>query len=292
MRRRLRPGDSLERRASTRPALKTSSPDWVQVNCALMTPLADAYPPVPWVYLLEALRRWRDDELFELCFFVRKPPGLRLRFRGRYLESRLMPLLAEWLVQAELSNSIRGFRFSVYEPETFRFGGQSGMAVAHEYFDRNAEAVLYYEALLANNAEVDDRQLVSLALSNDLFGRCVDDFAELSDVWHRLRVQPSLHENGSPLDPALVRAALEFAPVFVQRVSPAVAVLMTNARADNNQIASKLRATAEAGRLTIGMRAWLMHACVFHWNQWGLTASLLRPMVESMLELLDPEESI
>src|SRR6266545_6864190 len=94
------------RRPRKRPAHPGSSDEWIQVNCALMPPSGNAFPPVPWKELYEALRQWRAEERFELCFLVRKPPGLRLRFQGRQLEDRLEALLIEWLDWAERTDAI------------------------------------------------------------------------------------------------------------------------------------------------------------------------------------------
>src|SRR5687768_13921294 len=103
---------------------------WVQVNCALFHQTAGGQPYVPWQALSTTLERWRCEGRFRLCFFTRKPPGLRLRFYGDGLAHSLDAELITWLEEAERQNAIRGFRFALYEPETFRFGGPAGMEIA------------------------------------------------------------------------------------------------------------------------------------------------------------------
>src|SRR5215203_3697925 len=107
--------------------------EWMQVNCALFCPSAQETPVVPWTALSEVTRQWRRDGLFLQFFFTRKSPGLRLRFNGLNIEAQLRPAVVEWLDYAEQHNLIRGYRFSIYEPEEFRFGGAAGLAIAHDW---------------------------------------------------------------------------------------------------------------------------------------------------------------
>ena len=93
---------------------RTGAWTWVQVNCAVF-PQGPGRPPyVPWEELLAALQAWRADGRFACSFFMRKPPGLRLRFRGAELEACLEPTLVAWLEQAVLRNEIRSFHFARY----------------------------------------------------------------------------------------------------------------------------------------------------------------------------------
>src|SRR2546430_14699157 len=87
--------------------------------------------------------------------------------------------LVSWLEDAERRNLIRSFRFAKYEPEVFLFGGPTGMAIAHDQFDRDSRLAIRYEALLASGATDVSRAHLSLALLNDLFGRFVEDRSEL-----------------------------------------------------------------------------------------------------------------
>jgi thiopeptide-type bacteriocin biosynthesis protein len=236
------------------------------------------------------MERWREERRFRGAFFMRKPPGLRLRFWGPEIRRRLEPALVAWLEDAERRNTIRGFRFAVYEPEIHRFGGLAGMAIAHEHFDHDSRLALRYETLPADDQIGLPRNLFSLAVVNDLFSRCVDDGAELWDIWQRLRRQvaaaaPIPAEDGGDL--RREREALQLATAFADRLSPATATLLADARAGNAAIAARLHAAIVAERLHIGARAWLAAVCVFHWNRLGLTTDALGPMVARVSRLLE-----
>jgi thiopeptide-type bacteriocin biosynthesis protein len=271
-------------------AASVEGPGWLQVNCALFPQGVGSPPYVPWSDLHQALERWRGEERFRRAFFLRKPPGLRLRFWGPELHSQLQPALVAWLEEAEQRNGIRGFRFAVYEPERFRFGGQVGMAIAHDHFDLDSRLALRYETLSPSGQAGLPRDLFSLVVANDLFRQCVDDGAELWDVWQRLRQQVAAAASipdAAQDDLRRERDALSLAAAFTQGLTPAASDLLAEARAGNERIAARLHAAAVAERLSVGTRAWLAAVCIFHWNRLGLTTDELGPMVVRMLRLLE-----
>jgi thiopeptide-type bacteriocin biosynthesis protein len=244
---------------------------------------------VPWVDLQQTLERWRSEERFARAYFMRKPPGLRLRFSGPEIHRRIEPDLVDWLEDAERQNTIRGFRFAVYEPELYRFGGSPGMTIAHEQFDADSRLVLSYETLGELDQAALPRDLFSLIATNDLISRCVDDRAELGEVWQQLRVAVTA---ASPLpldagDLGRESDALMSAPAFTGGLTPATCALLDDARSMNERTARRLHAAIRAERLSVGVRAWLAAICIFHWNRLGLTTDELGPMVSRMLRLLD-----
>jgi thiopeptide-type bacteriocin biosynthesis protein len=285
------PLDELARRAA-HAAYTPGGHGWVQVNCTLFPQGLDAPLYVPWARLQDAVEAWRAERRFARCFFMRKPPGLRLRFQGVHLGARLEPALIAWLEAAERRNDLRGFRFAVYEPERFRFGGPVGMDVAHDHFDRDSRLALRYETLTDDDCTHLPRDLYSLIVTYDLCRRGVDDSAELWDVWRRLGVAvggdlPTVGADASAS--ARDHAALALAPAFLATLPAPVVTLLADARAHNEAIAARLHAASVAGRMIIGPRAWLAAACVFHWNRLGLVLPDLRAMVARMLRLLEAE---
>ena len=134
-----------------------------------------------------ASEAWRGEGLFEQCFFQRKQPGLRVRFSGKAIYERLGKALLPWLEQQVEKDRLRSVRFAAYEPEEFRFGGSAGMSVAHDLFDRDTRRVLQYETLVARRSVHVCRDLFSVAMSNDLLARCLEDGAEVWDIWRRLQ---------------------------------------------------------------------------------------------------------
>src|SRR5207245_5891854 len=101
--------------------------------------------------------------------------------------------LASWLLARERRNDIRGFRFTIYEPEIHRFGGEGGMDVAHALFDAGTEIVLSYETLPVAARHELGRHELSLANTSDLLARSLEDRAEIWDVWRRLQHLLSNH---------------------------------------------------------------------------------------------------
>jgi thiopeptide-type bacteriocin biosynthesis protein len=261
----------------------TTRVEWLQVNLSLFPDSDGDRPYVPWESLAQEVAGWRVEDRFRRFWFVRKPPGLRLRFAGRELGARLEPALSAWLVEAEAANDVRGFRFGRYEPEEHRFGGPAGLAVAHDLFDRDTAVVLRYESLEDDRRGGIDRHGFALAALDDLFLRCVDDQAEVWDVWKRLEAlvgDPHPGEAGTAAGhgwEALDESGRELA---------------REAAAGNSGAATALRATADAGRLTRGVRSWLAAAAAFSWNRWGLPLDLaaLAQGVAAMARLRMPDE--
>jgi thiopeptide-type bacteriocin biosynthesis protein len=258
--------------------------EWLQVNLSLFPDSSGDRPYVPWDSLAPTVAAWRTEDRFQRFWFVRKPPGLRLRFAGPELGGRLEPELSTWLVAAEAANDVRGFRFGRYEPEEHRFGGPAGLAVAHDLFDRDSAVLLRYETLDDDRRRDIDRHGFALAGVDDLFLRCLDDQAEVWDVWKRLEAlldgpQPA----GTGAAPGPGWDTLEESGRALAR----------DVAAGNSLAATALRATADAGRLTTGVRSWLAAAAAFSWNRWGLPLDQYRLArgVTAMARLRTPDET-
>jgi thiopeptide-type bacteriocin biosynthesis protein len=242
----------------------------------------DDAPYVPWADLQRQLEAWRLEGRFQQFFFMRKPPGLRLRFEGPDLVSTLEHVLVRWLEDAERRNLIRSFRFATYEPEVFLFGGQTGMALAHEHFDRDSRLILAYETL--NPIDL-PRDRLSVALMHDLFVAIADDQSELWDIWQRV-----WHGHGRP--PLPPPAAMQVSPLRgLETLSSPAARLLDEGRSNNARVACRLHAADVARRLDCGPRAWLATACTFHWNRIGLSLDERVPLMAAMLHVLDPHRA-
>jgi thiopeptide-type bacteriocin biosynthesis protein len=247
---------------------------WLQVNCSLFVQAGRQAPFVPWAELNERLESWRREARLDQFFFMRKPPALRLRFQGPDLTRRLEPVLVAWLEDAEQRNLIRSFRFGTYEPEVFRFGGQTGMAIAHEQFDRDSRLILRYETAVEQGTLDLPRERLSATLMLDLLQRCVEDQAEVWDVWQRI-----WHAHGCP--PLAQDNQTDLA-------TPADVSLLEESRAGNAQVACRLHAAEVARRLDCGPRAWLAQVCVFHWNRLGLEMAERVRLLSATLRSFDP----
>lgn len=264
---------------------------WLQVNVALFLQGKGNPPYTPWASLSSAVEEWRAADRFAGCFFVRKEPGLRLRFWGDHLAEKLEPELLVWLNTAEQTNQIRSFRLVPYEPEEHLFGGPTGMVLAHRQFSRDAGIALRYEALPQEERERLPDYLFSLAVLSDLFNRGVDDQGEVWDVWHRLRQARDVLPLPDPAPDAQldgVQAIAEQVPGVLERLPDSIQQLLHDSRAANEQTAQELRAASGVGRLAIGPRAWLMAVSIFNWNRLGLGPDQQMQLIGWMLQLLSP----
>jgi thiopeptide-type bacteriocin biosynthesis protein len=243
--------------------------EWLQVNISLFPDGSGERPYVPWASLAPVVSAWRAEQRFRWFWFVRKPPGLRLRFTGPELGAQLEPALSTWLVEAEAANDVRGFRFGRYEPEEYRFGGPAGIAVAHDLFDCDSTVALQYETLDDDRRQGIDRHRFALSGLDDLFVRCLDDQAEVWEVWKRLEAllhYPQGAVSGAAPAPDPGWSALDASGRALARD------LVTG----NQRAATALRSIVDAGRLTTGMRSWLAAAAAFSCNRWGLPLDLAR----------------
>ena len=275
------------------PTSSDGGPEWLEIRFALFPHPVDRRF-VAWSELGETLDNWRAEQRFRWCFFVRKPPGLRLRFGGDDLASRLEPVLFPWLADAERRNDVRGFRVTVYEPETARFGGPVGMAIAHQAFDGDSRDAIGYETMSVEQRLGLSRPIFSLAACSDLFRRSLGDHAEIWDVWQRLR--RAVPEPQRPPGTAVL-STLELQRVVSGR-APDLRNLNADARSllerrfdDNRRTASAIVAARDAGRLTVGLRSWLAAFTIFHWNRFGLVLAVddLSALISEICRILAPD---
>jgi thiopeptide-type bacteriocin biosynthesis protein len=266
-------------------------PGWLQVECELC-PAPGGCPPGPWQALSDALPRWRGEGRFQRFAFLRKSPGLRLRFSGPALDTELAPVLLGWLEQSSASGAIHGFRRSSYEPEVHRFGGPDGMAVADLLFDHDSELLVQQETLRAvGSGALAPRAEISLAIVSDLVSRCVDDGAEAWDVWMRLREALGTAREGSPSAISeRDRGAAALAPAWLEALPAQQRELMDRWTDAHTEVACALQAADGRGVLATGRRRWLASACVFHWNRAGLDVEGVRATLAILVELWRPPE--
>ncbi|MEU7141631.1 thiopeptide-type bacteriocin biosynthesis protein [Nocardia sp. NPDC046473] len=251
---------------------------------------------MPWPQLASAVETWRGEDRFELCFFVRKWPGLRLRFAGPDLDQTLTPVLSDWTAAAEGDGHIAGYWPAVYEPEQHRFGGPAAMAIAHRQWDRDSRLLLAYETLPA--AMTLDRYSFWAAAVNNLLELSLDDAAEVWDVWSRLgdlvsQAEPSaLDVVPNPITPDLARHLSRISPELIASLDPGERRILQQVTVNNRLTADALTAVERRGELTVGKRSWLTAAANFQCNRWGLGLHIpaLRGMITTMIDLLRPDQ--
>lgn len=225
------------------------------------------------------LEQLRADGLISGWWFLRKPPGWRLRLRDADI-----PAINRTFNELAVAGALTRWWPTVYEPETAAFGGPAGMDAAHDLFHADSLGVLDYVRQYAPDrgrqyAPDLGRRELSILLINALMQAGGLDWFERGDVFARvtqLRPAPALADIGQVEKlSANVRTLLaiptqpNLEPFAPGGLAAFAAPWLTAWQAAGNRLG---RAAAE-GRLDRGLRALLTHVVIFHWNRLGLSAT-------------------
>ena len=205
-------------------------------------------------------------------WYIRKPPGLRLRYRSTDPNSAVVEtLLGDLAITGQVVNWTRG----TYEPETVAFGGHGAMDIAHTLFHHDS----YH--LLARAAEADSaglapapaglgqRETTVLLFSTMLRAAGLDWF-EQGDVWAKvadLRPDSQTYQAAADRAEELGQAVRRLLTVNGQSVPGLLAEPWLAAFETAGQ---QLAALDRRGQLHRGLRAVLAHHFIFHANRAGL----------------------
>lgn len=202
-------------------------------------------------------------------WFLRKPPGWRLRLRDADI-----PAVDQVLGELTEAGALTRWWSTVYEPETAAFGGPSGMEAAHTLFCADSRGVLDY----ARNTPDLGRRELSILLINALLQAAGLDWFERGDVfaWVAQMRPVSLDIDTARLDSLTVDVrtllAVPMLPdneLFAPGGAAAFAALWQSAW---QRAGDQLGRAAAEGRLDRGLRVLLAHVVIFHWNRLGLSA--------------------
>jgi thiopeptide-type bacteriocin biosynthesis protein len=231
-------------------------------------------------HLAPLMRQAQDSGLISGFWFVRKHPCWRLRLRlppgsdGHVLEALIRPAL-DGLAD---SGAILQWRPGIYEAEEAAFGGPSGMAIAHDLFAADSEAVLR----LLGNADGSGvrlgRRELSLALCTTLLHAARLEWYEQGDAWHRVtRMRPLPGDVTAGQVSGLTAST---ATLLASDTSPASPLLEAGGplagaaawAAAFRQAGEDLGTLTRCGTLQRGLREVLSYHVIFHWNRLGLTS--------------------
>ncbi|WP_018637358.1 thiopeptide-type bacteriocin biosynthesis protein [Parafrankia elaeagni] len=221
-------------------------------------------------------------------WFLRKHPCWRLRLH-RADTAAVDHVLDELTAAGAL---VRWWP-TVYEPETFAFGGPAGMRTVHELFCADSCGVLDY---LRHDAPGLGRRELSILLLSGLMQAAGLDTFERGDVFARaavLRPAPGTADHPKIAQLAAnVRLLLSipdlptselFAPGgSVAHAAPWLAAFHTAGR--------QLGDAAAQTQLGRGLRAILTHVLIFHWNRLGLSATSQAVLARAAATALLPRD--
>jgi len=210
--------------------------------------------------------------LISCWFFMRKTP-----WRVRYLPASaaagtFLSTIAQALVDA---GQAAGWSHGIYEPEICAFGGPEAMTVAHVLFHADSRNIL----TCAAGAGTHRRRELTLLLCAALMRAAGQDRYEQGDIWAKVDDLRA----AAPAAPAPARQRKELTAAVHRLISvdtgPRTEVRSTAlAFADDwltafEQAGGALRALADEGQLTRGIRAICAHHVIFHWNRIGFAAT-------------------
>jgi thiopeptide-type bacteriocin biosynthesis protein len=169
---------------------------------------------------------------------------------------------------------------SLYEPETFAFGGIRGIDIAHSIFHADSDAILTYlqDCSHTQRGTPAGRREVSILLCATLFRGARLDQHEQGDTWHRAGQMRRISRETSAdqlrgMIPALRRLmTMDTSPVgtlFDPNGPLHFAAPWSAAFAEAGR---QLADAARGGTLERGLRDVLAHHVIFHWNRLGLPA--------------------
>jgi thiopeptide-type bacteriocin biosynthesis protein len=222
-------------------------------------------------------------------FFMRKSPCWRLRFLPAHgsSEQDAVTFIPARLDRLQDAGHIANWVETIYEPETYAFGGAAGMSLAHRLFHADSRHILTYlgnQGASTSPVRGDQRRELSVLLCSILMRSAGQDWYEQGDIWARvaeIRPDPpnTPSDRLSNLEAGLRRLmtvdASPTSPLLQERGSLAFLAEWATAFAESGQTLGHL---GRNGTLTRGVRAVLAHHVIFHWNRLGLpstTQSLL-----------------
>jgi thiopeptide-type bacteriocin biosynthesis protein len=222
-------------------------------------------------------------------FFMRKPPGLRLRFElSPEASAEFADVLYEQADSWRADGLIEAVRPGVYEPESVLFGGPESMRYVHALFTVDSLFWLNYHAL-ATPDEPAEPTLVSLPMLRFLLdGLDVTGWEDLG-VWNQVRTA-----TGRQLPPAAdltgfadvaggIRRLWYEQNSYMEQLDPARQALLAEHGELLRHGAQRWSSDYFASRsATIGPRAAAAYYVVFFWNRAGLSAIEQAIVAESL----------
>lgn len=220
-------------------------------------------------------------------FFMRKPPGLRLRWSWRKSEfSRKHSRAAFFGRSLRADGLASAATFTCYEPETFAFGGPEGMSAFHSHFDADSRVIIRHLKLQRRGLARLSKELLSVAAFNDLLSRIVQQPEEIWDVWCRVAVLNGCEhliasDEHRPSAPYILLSGL--LPV-AHRAERALIQAYEKA---NSILSRRIGYLRRSGRFLSGTRHALSLLIQFHYNRLALDVESRRRIVTINLGATD-----
>jgi len=265
-----------------------SDEGWTQINITLACDsgsLRDAAWP-----LFDGLERWLATARQQgtlACWFVRKPPGLRLRLRGPGFDAAARDELAGLLHAQQGAGPIVQWGRTTYEPEVHRLGGPVALELVHSLLAGSTDVWLAWERLSRSGQAQLAAELMALSLYDDLLARSFQAREESWDVWVTLSTiyEPTL----GPLAPRGTGEPRVLAPrALFLLASPQEQALLERGHAAATAFASGLAHAHDGCTLAGGRRSLVGTLASFLFNLWGLRPATVAGLCRLAVRELDP----
>lgn len=156
----------------------------------------------------------------------------------------------------------------VYEPETYRFGGQEAMEIAHRLFHADSSHILAH--LSRTQGRTDHRRENGVRLATRMMQAAGQDFYEQGDIWARVAEHRATSDTPEPPAPAMAAVQALITAEGDRPDSPISRSPDWPAAFENAGRA--LADLGHRGRLTRGIRALLADHLLFAFNRLGISA--------------------
>ena len=233
-------------------------------------------------HLGPVLREVESTGLVISWFFIRKQ-----WWRFRYLPtsdtsaSEATKLLEDAVRSMRDSGYVSRWVESIYEPETHAFGGEEGMAAAHNLFHADSRHLVKYlrplgdSPLTSASCSQGKRRELSVLLCTALMRAAGQDRYEQGDIWAKVADHRPTENNAQPAQWATFTAAMkrlitvDTGPKTTLRTDGALKSA-TDWLTAFERTGETLKTLSDEGLLTRGIRAVTAHHLIFHWNRIGL----------------------
>jgi thiopeptide-type bacteriocin biosynthesis protein len=217
-------------------------------------------------------------------WFVRKPPGLRVR---AHTEVRGTDVLAHIVSGLRDDGVVVSVREGVYEPEARRFGGARAMELVHSFFHVDSRGFIAWHLRRAHGRLAS--AVASLAVVATLFDRLLAGAgSETWDAWANLA---SLHGIGHHN-----ATARPLPPPTIAQLQSMAAGHESDVLADYDRgchaLAEGVDALRREGGFHVGVRAFAADVALFHWNRWGIAHDERIALCEGALAALHPHRGL
>lgn len=282
-------------------AVEASAPDrWLQIAVATEDSAADLLTGP----LATRVEDWLARGAIQDFFFMRKSPGIRLRFFCRDLTAQFQEDVFVFFEAERVRGAITSYAPGVYDSEIYQFGGVAGLELMHQHATYDSLVALRLLQREKSGVLKADLPFCSLLFVNDLIRRVVEGRWEAWDVWENMRLAGRVIEDAD-IDPVdlqelkeatdqrrdLLLGTLTSADDLCARLDPEERDIAMKYFSGNSEWADRCHEVIARGELFYGIRKILPFYIAFHWNRLGFDLDEQCTLVFQMRRILNPKNA-